>query len=79
MALLKYFKPGQNDSLPHHRSCPSLIAKELKLANESVSNCNVNSTDPQNYNVYLAEERAQIGSMLQRIPPPGSQSNLARF
>ena len=43
------------------KSCPSLTAKELQWANDSVSNCNVKSTDRQNYNSYSAEERAQIG------------------
>ena len=61
MALLKYFKPRQNDSLPDHKSCPSLTAKELKSANDSVSNCHVKSTDRQKYSAYSAEERAQIG------------------
>ena len=60
MALLKYFKPWQNDSLPDHKSCLSLTAKELKSANDSVSNCNVKSTDRQNYNAYSAEECTQI-------------------
>ena len=62
MALLMYFKPWQNaDSLPDHKSCPSLIEKELKSTNDSVSKCNTTSTNRQDYNVYSAEEHAQIG------------------
>ena len=81
MALLKYmyFKPQQNDSLPDHKNCPSLTAKELKSANDSVSNCNVKSTDRQNYIAYSADERAQIRSTLWRTAPSGPQSISARF
>ena len=60
MALLKYFKPRQNaNSLPDHKSCPSLTKKELKAANDSVSKRNTKLTDHQNYNAYPAEENAQ--------------------
>ena len=79
MALLKL---QQNDSLPDNKSSLSLTAKDLKSANDSVSNCNVKSTDRQSYNAYSAEERTQIGNytcMLWRLAPPGPLSNSARF
>ena len=80
-----FLQKSNNDviSLPGARaqsqkSCPLLTTKELKSANNSVSNCNVKSTDCQNYNAYSAEERAQIGKYTAEIASPGPQRLWAR-
>ena len=80
MALLKYFKPQQNaDSLPDRKSCPSLTEKELKSANDSVSKCNTKSTDRQKYNVYSAEERAQMGKYAAENGPTRASKHFSKL
>ena len=46
-----------------------VVDKELKSVNDS--NCNMKSTDCQNYDAYLAEERAQIGKHDSENGPKG--------